>query len=572
MSVGPYDTAAAFLTVLVAGSAAGPIVFGRGGLRRRTAYFLGVAAVVAVLSWFHFGEFQSIYVDSTSDATSPHRPKTERHQPLHFHEFFHYYLGSKYFREVGYLGLYDCTALADVEMASQDGVLPRVGPFIRDLSDVLTDKPTPEALAHCTNELRPRFTDARWALFKSDLRELRRLVPDDWWIGAISDAGFNPPPSWVVLSSVVANAIPIRVGHLATYITTTSLDVMLLLVSFLALRNAFGFTTAAIAAIYFGSSYLSSYSWIGGAFLRFTWLTCVILSLCAMKKGRWAWAGAFAAGAACDRLFPVAFAIGAMLPLAYSAIREGGDRTPIVRFCAGFAGVTITLLAASTAMFGFTAWRVFVERILRHGDVYFVMHVGLKKIMTYRDWVGSQDFHHHEGLARFRLWNLRLRATWASMRPIVVPIQLVAAVGAVLGSIRARPYEAAILFGVIVMFFFNLPANYYYSVLVVVPALLLRRAATCPRRRRPREYLAVAAFNAFWAGTIVVPHLWRDDIVYDFIICLMLAAFLAIWMATWIEIPPFTSPRSLRSRSDREPVPDASTPPPAPREQPAAPA
>jgi hypothetical protein len=572
MSVGPLDTAAAILTVLVAGSAAGPIVFGRGPVRRRASYFLGAAAIVAVLSWFHFGEFQSVYVDSTSDASSPRRPKTERHQPLHFHEFFHYYLGSKYFGEVGYLGLYDCTALADLEIAREDQVLPRVGTYVRDLSDVLTDKTTVEAMAHCTSELRPRFTEPRWASFKHDLRELRRLVPDDWWLGAVSDAGFNPPPSWVVLSSAVANAIPIRVGHVATYIAATSLDVLLLLASFLALRYSFGFTTAAMAAIYFGSSYLSSYSWIGGAFLRFTWLTCVILSLSAMKRGRWAWAGALAAGAACDRLFPSAFAVGAMLPLVYRAIRHGGDRRPIIRFCAGFAGVAIGLVAASAAVFGFSAWRVFFERILRHGDVYFVMHVGLKKIVTYRDWVSSQDFHGHDGLARFRLWNLRLRATWAAMRPVVVPIQLLAAAGAVLGSIRARPYEAAVLFGVIVMFFFNLPANYYYSVLVLVPALLLQRAATRPGPQRARDYVALAAFNAFWVGTLVVPHLWRDDIVYDFIICVMLAAFLAIWIAAWVEIPPFSWRRWFRSRSDRAPETDASTPPPAPRERPAAPA
>ena len=414
---------------------------------------------------------------------------------------------------------------------------PRVGAYVRDLYDVLTDKPVSQALEHCTTELRPRFTESRWASFKHDLRELRRLVPDDWWIGAVSDAGFNPPPSWVVMSSAVANVIPIRAGPLATYVVATSLDVMLLVVSFVALRSSFGLTTAVMAALYFGSSYLSSYSWIGGAFLRFTWLTCVILSLAAMKKGRWAWAGAFVAGAACDRLFPAAFAVGAMVPLVYRAVRYGGDRRPIYRFCAGFAGVTLGLFLASTAVFGFSAWRVFFERIIRHSDVYFVMHVGLKKIVTYRDWVASQDFHGHDGLARFRSWNLRLRATWASMRLLVVPIQLVAATGAVLGSIRARPYEAAVLVGVIGMFFFSLPANYYYSVLAVVPALLLRRAATRRRSERGRDYVALAAFNAFWVGTLVVPHLWRDDIVYDFIICVMFAGFLAIWIAAWLENP-----------------------------------
>jgi hypothetical protein len=538
MSVGPVDTAAAILTVIVAGSAMGPIVFARGAARRRAGFVLGVAAVIAVLSWFRFGQFHAIYVDASDDAASPRRFKVEKHQPLHFHEYFHYYLGSKYFGQVGYLGLYDCTALADLEIAREDQVPQRISGWVRDLSDVLTDKTYADALDHCSKELRPRFTDARWASFKHDIRELRRLVPDDWWTGATFDAGFNPPPSWVVMSSAIANVIPIRAGPFPSYLIATTLDVVLLFVSFFAVRAAFGDTTAAIAALYFGSSYLASYAWIGGGFLRFTWLACVVLSLVAMKKGRWAMAGALVAGAACDRLFPAAFAVGAMVPLVYKAIRYGGDRTPIIRFCAGFAGVALGLFVASTLVFGFDSWRVFFDRILRHKDVYFVMHVGLKKIMTYRDWVASQDFHGHDGLARFRSWNLRLRANWADMRPLVVPIQLLAATGAILATIRARPYEAAVLFGVVVMFVFVLPANYYYSILAMVPALLVRRAATNPRSNgRLRDYVAFGTFNAFWLGTQVVPHLWRDDIVYDYIICVMLAVFLVVWIAAWIDLP-----------------------------------
>jgi hypothetical protein len=148
MSAGPVDTAAAILTLIVAGSAMGPIVFARGKARRRAAYVLGAAAVIAVMSWFRFGDFHSIYVDSTSDASSPRRPKVERHQPMHFHEFFHYYLGSKYFGQVGYLGLYDCTALADLEIAREDGTGPRIGGYVRDLSDVLVDKPYLESIVH----------------------------------------------------------------------------------------------------------------------------------------------------------------------------------------------------------------------------------------------------------------------------------------------------------------------------------------------------------------------------------------------------------------------------------------
>ena len=76
------------------------------------------------------------FTSATSNRSTSTRPRTRRaraarrssrHEPLHFHEFFHYYLGSKYFNEVGYLGLYDCTALGDLEIAREDDVSPRIG-------------------------------------------------------------------------------------------------------------------------------------------------------------------------------------------------------------------------------------------------------------------------------------------------------------------------------------------------------------------------------------------------------------------------------------------------------------
>ena len=88
------------------------------------------------------------------------------------------------------------------------------------------------------------------------------------------------------------------------------------------------------------------------------------------------------------------------------------------------------------------------------------------------------------------------------------------------------------------MFAFNLPANYYYVVLAVVPAILLRRAATATTvRRRSREFIALAAFNVFWVCTLVAPHLWGDDIVYDYVISVSLGVFLIVWIAVWLDIP-----------------------------------
>jgi hypothetical protein len=178
------------------------------------------------------------------------------------------------------------------------------------------------------------------------------------------------------------------------------------------------------------------------------------------------------------------------------------------------------------------------------------MHIGLKKVLTWRDWVPAQNFHGHDGMTRFHDWNLRLRATWAAMRPVAVPLQLGAAIAAVMASLRARPYEAALLCGVIGMFAFNLPANYYYVVLVLVPALILRRAATWPSVvRRSREYLALSAFNVFWLATLIVARLWGDDIMQDYIICVLLGLFLLVWLAVWLQGAPLPAwlPRARRS-------------------------
>ena len=558
--------AASILALFVATAAIAPLIFNRKGPRRWAYGVLCVCAVLSMETWIRFGEFHSIYVDADYSDTSPKRRKTELHRPFHFHEFFHYYIAAKYFKELGYESLYDCTTYADREIAQEENRPPRINGYVRDLDDVLVNKTYDQAIEHCQQDRRTHFTDARWASFKSDLRELHHLVPDDWWNGVIYDAGFNPPPSWVVIGSSIANAIPIRMGGLPTYLVATSLDSLLLIACFLVLRRAFGDTTAILVPIYFGVSFISSYGWNGGAFLRFTWMSAVIFGLAAVKRERWVLAGALLGAATCDRLFPAGFAIGAMIPIVYRAIRSDAHRKIVLRFSAGFAAVAFTLFVASCLVFGFASWGTFFTRILRHGDVYYGMHIGLKKVLTYRDWVPSQNFQQHLGLINFKNWNLRLRESWVSMRPLVIPLQLLIVAGVGYASMRRRPYEAGLLAGVCVMFFFNLPANYYFVILVLVPAFLFRAAATAPTpERRLREYVALSVFNTFWLGTLFVSRMSNDVIIYDFYICFALMVFLLAWIVTWIATParyplPSTACQTLPpSRSSTESVASSGT-------------
>jgi len=553
------------LVVFVAAAIGALLVFLRGkdaARMRRDAYALGcVCALVALASWARFGDFHYTVMDTDPSQVSGSRPKQAVHQPLHFHEFFHYYLGAKYFSELGYSGLYDCTTLADAEIAEAEHVGPRiVTRWIRDLDDVLRDNPRDRAIARCREVQRPRFTDARWAAFSADLRELHRLVPDEWWNDVVYDAGFNPPPSWVVVGSAVANVIPIRGAGFRTYLLATSLDMILLVVCFVSLRRAFGKVTAITAVVFFGASFIASYGWNGGAFLRFTWITAVVLALAAMKRGRWALAGALFAAATCDRLFPVGFAIGAMLPLAATAAnRARGAEAASARRILGrigfwFAGTLALLVLVSIGAFGTTPWRVFFARILHHGDINYTMHIGLKKVLTWRDWVPAQNFMGHDGLIVFREWNLHLQRTWVEMRWLAVPIQILGIGAAVLAGARRRAHESAMLVGAAFMFLFNIPANYYYAILALVPALLLRAAATAPTTtRRVREYALFTAFVAWWLGTFAASRYSGDVLVYNHLICVSLAVFLAMWIGGWLATPGSLRGLKLRRATARAP-------------------
>ncbi len=560
---------AAFLSIFVAAMIAGLLVMQRDRARVRTQVrqwgtaILCGCAVLAVVSWTRFGDMHSIFVDAPDvTAGQPHRRKVEHHQPFHFHEFFHYYLGAKYFRDLGYEGLYDCTALADDQNARELGLSKHVGEWIRDLDDVLKDKSFDDAVAHCQTAYVDHMAPARWAAFRADLRELQTIVPDEWWSDVVYDAGFNPPPSWVLLGGALANLIPIRFGGTPTYLLATSLDMALLAACFLVLRRAFGTATAAMAGVFFGASFIASYGWNGGCFLRYTWVSFIVFGLAAAKRERWVLAGAFLGAAACDRVFPGGFAVGAAVPLAYKALRSVPEREKLKKFGLGFGGAVAALVVLSVVIFGFESWRVFVTRIGRHGDVYYTMHIGLKKVITWRDWTASQNFHGHPGLQRFHDWNLRLRATWASMAWLVIPVQLLATGGAFVASARRRPYEAALLVGAVAMFCFSLPANYYYVVLALVPAVLLRSAITAPTAAaRLRDWVVLCGFVVFWLTTLLAPRMFGDDIVYDHFICVALLAFLGGWIVAWLPWQGVLA--RLKARSSKSPSGDAAAQSPA---------
>jgi hypothetical protein len=242
--------------------------------------------------------------------------------------------------------------------------------------------------------------------------------------------------------------------------------------------------------------------------------------------------------AICERVFPLAFAAGAVVPLAFQSVHAGRHRARLVRFALGVTGTVVLTVTLSLLFFGADSFRVFAVRLARDAGVHNVLHVGLDKILTYRSWVPSQSFWGYEGLARFRHWNERINETWHDIRLPAAGLQLALMSFAAFASRRRHPFEASVLVGVTGMFTLASPASYYYVILALVPVVLLRSATIARPEARVRELAALLAFQAFWLVTLVAPQLVRDPIVFDLQICVALALSLVVWIGAWTHSHP----------------------------------
>ena len=71
--------------------------------------------------------------------------------------------------------------------------------------------PTKDVHRCAKKEVRPRFSDKRWQSLKNDFEYLRSINNSPESLNTLlRDAGFNSPPSWTVLGSTTANAVPIK--------------------------------------------------------------------------------------------------------------------------------------------------------------------------------------------------------------------------------------------------------------------------------------------------------------------------------------------------------------------------
>ena len=301
---------------------------------------------------------------------------------IHQHEFFHYFIGAKYFPELGYTHLYECANVAEAEQGFRRRVELRA---IRDLRKneivsaayVLED---PESFKR--GFIRP-FTPQRWEDFKADIAYFRDRAGVEWWEKMLRDHGYNPSPVWNMTGTLLANLRPASDPFIAGVLGW--IDPVLLLVAFGLITWTFGWRVASVAAIFFGTNEPGLYWWTGGGFIRQDWFLAAVAGLCFLKRGKPALGGACLAVSTLLRVFPVGFFVAIGLRLAWILVRERRIDRVGGSIVAGAAIVTVILLPLSSVVTGSaSAWPEFLKNTKKHADSPMSNLMGLRTIVGFR--------------------------------------------------------------------------------------------------------------------------------------------------------------------------------------------
>ncbi len=398
---------------------------------------------------------------------------------VHVHEFFHYYVGAKYFPELGYTGLYEAANVAEAEQGFRRRVELRKIRNLRENERVSAAYVLEDPEHWKKGFVRP-FSPARWDEFKHDIAYFRDRMDIGAWEHALQDHGYNPSPMWNVAGTLLSNLGPASNGLIDGFLAW--IDPVLLLIAFGLITWAFGWRVACVAALFFGTNEPALYFWTGGGFLRQDWFLFAMAGICLLRRGMPAWAGASLAVSTLLRVFPAGFFAAIGLRMIWVLLRERRlDRTGARIVLGAAAAVAILIPASSMVAGGFQAWPEFVKNTRKHADTPLTNNMGLHTIVAFR-WETRQKFS-YDPTQEDPFHKFREARKQAFRGPIALPLFIALVLGyvALLFVIARREMDwwvlAAFGFGVIPVF---LEMTCYYFSFLTAAALLGPKRASIP--------------------------------------------------------------------------------------------
>jgi hypothetical protein len=458
-----------------------------------------------------------------------------RYEPYyHRHELYHYYLGSKYFAELGYRRLYLCTAVAEVELGRGEHIRDK---SLRDLSASNLLRPTSETTAFSAPEqCKQHFTAERWLAFRKDVSWFESVSRGSYWDRMRIDHGYNPPPVWTMTGQLISSLQPAG-DHFFKLLA--GIDVSLQLGALLLLGWAFGARVMAVGAVFWGCNGAANFHWMGGAFLRQDWFFLVVAALCLARRRHFAAAGAALTWASLLRVFPLVLFAGAGLIILCDVLRRRRLHPDYRRFAAGAALAGAVLISASGAVCGFDAYPEFVRHIAVHKGTPLTNNMGLEFLLAH-DYRDRMLFTIDERLPdSMQPWKDAYGANVRARRPLLLGISAAALAWTAWALQRTRLLWVGMALSLPLLACVLALTCYYYSIFIGTAVLTLLCPALGP------AYLALASASQVLARAFY----WIDD---RYAAQSLLFLVLSVLMLVGLSRPlPLGRWRSSRARTAR---------------------
>lgn len=427
---------------------------------------------------------------------------------VHYGEMFHYYLGSKYFDELGHLELYNAVIIADAE---QDGALANM-PFYTNLRDYQNaDRQT--ALSH-SDRVKKRFSEQRWNAFKSDVSFFKRATdtprsPDFFYF--LMDHGYNASPVSTSVLGLLTNVVPVTQLELLA-----SLDLLLIAAMIAAVFFTFGSETGALFSVYFFVNILNDQGYISGGLLRYDWLLCIVAAVCLLERRRHASAAFFLAVSAMTKVFPAVlfYGVGVAIVRKVTAARTLDRESRRFILSAGATALALFLLPAVYFGSALQPWEEFVAKTSLHDSGVYVNHLGLRGIALFEpSHLSLDDFvaAYQEGSQGdiVRHWQDVKEEEFQQKKPVIVfsSIFVLVCLTAIIWKRDERESES-VIWPLLLVYTMSYPSHYYYAFLCLFVLLFWRRA------NRRRTLVPLCLLLVFNIAALVIDSYGPSPIVF----------------------------------------------------------
>jgi hypothetical protein len=474
---------------------------------------LGALGMASLAAWANFGAL--------------HGPG----RPLHLHDFFHYYTGSKYFAELGYTRLYQCVAVEEMQQGRVREVSQR---WTRNLQTNDLERGTPSQAQ--IDECLTAFAPARWQAFSADVEWFRGHMSPPQWGEVQMVFGHNATPVWSAMGYWLTRNAP---ASTAQMFSLALLDPMLLAIMWVVIWRTFGWPAASIAAIWWGLNEASAFIWIGGAFLRQDCVVCIVCGVCALRTNRRVLAGILLAAAALLRAFPL-FLLVALAAKILQVLHAQGFRAALTSYRGLIGGLLISatvLLTAATVTWSarglsvLEPWKGFATNSQKHLATPITNHIGLKPALWFSSATRGKNLQQMWLDGPWDTWRAARTSTFEERRPVYILVLLLF-LGCFALNVIPLPDWLIIVFGVALLPFVTTLANYYYSVLLLFGLVW------------PLDKPIGVGLAALTALTAVAPAILpeRDDRYVMISIAVVLYAFFVVFRARRVrqvlENPP----------------------------------